>query len=119
MVATDPGLSSVVVSQSGIVGTSYNVPGATLNYSTTYYWGVTAVNANGSTASTPTSFSFVTIPPPCPGDINGDGHTNTIDLGILLAHFGQSVTPNTNGDLNGDGVVNTLDLAVVLNNFGC
>ena len=119
VVATDPGLSSVVVSQSGIVGTSYNVPGATLNYSTTYYWGVTAVNANGSTASTPTSFSFVTIPPPCPGDINGDGHTNTIDLGILLAHFGQSVTPNTNGDLNGDGVVNTLDLAVVLNNFGC
>ena len=118
-IANDAALTSVVLTQAGNVSTSFNVPAATLNYGGTYYWGVTAVNGFGSTPSTTSSFSFATIPPPCVGDVNGDGHTNTIDLGIVLAHFGQSVAPNTNGDLNGDGQVNTIDLGLVLNGFGC
>ncbi len=56
--------------------------------------------------------------PPCPGDINGDGHTNTVDLTILLGHFGQ-IGPNIPGDLNHDGRVNTADLTILLGNFGC
>ena len=53
-----------------------------------------------------------------PEDINADGTVNTLDLGTLLAHFGQSVTPSTNGDINGDGLVNTLDLGALLAAFG-
>ena len=57
-------------------------------------------------------------PTPCPGDLNGDGLVNTVDLGALLGHFGLAVTPGSEGDLNGDGVVNTLDLAAMLTSFG-
>ena len=57
-------------------------------------------------------------PLPCPGDVNGDHTVNTIDLGVILAHFGAIVNPNTNGDCNGDGVVNTLDLGIELAAFG-
>ena len=60
----------------------------------------------------------IKLPPPCPADTNGDGVINTLDLGTLLSHFGQSVTPSTNGDINGDGVVNTLDLGSMLSLFG-
>ena len=118
-IANDAALTSVVASASGLASPTYNVGGGVLAQGQTYYWGAAAINANGATASTPLSFSFVTVPPPCIGDINGDGHTNTIDLGVLLSNFGASVTPNTGGDLNGDGVVNSLDLGLLLSHFGC
>ena len=51
-------------------------------------------------------------------DLNGDNAINTLDLGIVLAHFGSSVAPGTLGDGNGDGVVNTVDLGLILNGFG-
>ncbi len=117
-VATDPGLTNVVVSQSGIVGNAYNVPAATLSNSTTYYWGVTASNLGGGTGSTPLSFSFTTLSPPCTGDINGDGQRNTADLTILLGSFGTAVPPGTLGDLDGNGFVNTADLLILLGVFG-
>lgn len=53
----------------------------------------------------------------CPGDINGDGVTDTADLGILIAQFGV-VGPNP-GDLNGDNVTDTADLGILISNFGC
>ncbi len=117
-VATDPGLSVIVVSQAGIGGTSYNVPAATLSAGQTYYWGVTAVNGGGGTGSTPASFSFQTVPPACTGDINGDGQRNTADLTILLGSFGTAVPPGTLGDLDGNGFVNTADLLILLGVFG-
>ena len=64
------------------------------------------------------------LPPPCPEDINGDRAINTLDLGVVLSHFGQSVPPGTLGDIastNGyvpDGVVNTIDLGRILTKFG-
>ncbi len=73
-----------------------------------------------STGSTPTSIQpWAPPPPPCAGDINGDGHTNTNDLLILLGNFGAGVPANTGGDLNGDGVVGTPDLLILLGAFGC
>ena len=57
-------------------------------------------------------------PTDCIGDTNGDGYVNTFDLGRLLSHFGQSVTPRTDGDTNGDGTVNTIDLGRLLSHFG-
>ena len=61
---------------------------------------------------------LVHLTPPCTVDVNSDGHVNTLDLGIVLSHFGSSVVPGMNGDTNGDGVVNTLDLGAILSAFG-
>lgn len=58
--------------------------------------------------------------PPCRADLNADGSTNTADLTMFLARFGQPATPPGSGaDFNADGVVNTPDLTVFLGDFGC
>jgi hypothetical protein len=118
-VATDPELANQVVSQDGLGGTLYGVPSNLLVSNTRYYWGVTAFGDGGRTVSSPASFSFLTPPPACPGDINGDGSTNTLDLTIFLGNFGTNVPPGTNGDFDGNGQVNTADLTFFLGNFGC
>lgn len=51
----------------------------------------------------------------CPGDVDGNGVVNFLDLNTVLSNYGQT-TPE--GDLNGDGVVNFLDLNTVLSGFG-
>lgn len=49
-----------------------------------------------------------------PGDLNGDGIVNTVDLAIMkLALAGVEQTDETAGDLNGDGEMNTVDLAAL------
>jgi len=54
-----------------------------------------------------------------PGDINGDGFVNVLDLIDLLICFGQPALPDCEAeDLNDDGVVNVLDMIEVLINFG-
>ncbi len=49
---------------------------------------------------------------------NGDNVIDGADLSVLLANFGNTVTPWTSGDFNGDGVVNGADLSTLLSNFG-
>ena len=46
---------------------------------------------------------------PVPGDFNGDGAINGIDLGVLLGNW---LTPF--GDINGDGVTDGVDLGFLL-----
>jgi hypothetical protein len=55
-----------------------------------------------------------------PGDLNGDGFVGIEDLDLLLAHWGDTVTPGdlASGDATGDGLVNADDLQVVLDHFG-
>ena|GEM_PF-1805274 len=55
-----------------------------------------------------------------PGDINGDGEVNYLDLSLLLAEFGKSGDAITvkAADLNGDGEINYIDLSILLANFG-
>ena len=54
-----------------------------------------------------------------PGDINGDGTVNVLDLIDLLLCFGQPATPPcVTADINGDGTVNVLDLIELLLAFG-
>ena len=67
VVDDDPGLTSPVVDLmlDGSIS-FYNVPAGVLAYSTTYYWGVTAINTTGPTASSPATFTFTTAPPPPP-----------------------------------------------------
>ncbi|XAL98893.1 PEP-CTERM sorting domain-containing protein [Phycisphaeraceae bacterium D3-23] len=54
------------------------------------------------------------------GDIDGDGFVGAADLDILLANWGQVVTPNAraDGDLTGDGFVDRLDLQRVVAYWG-
>ena len=53
----------------------------------------------------------------CPGDLNGDGMVDLVDLGILLADFGCS-GGNCVGDIDGDGDTDLADLGILLSNFG-
>lgn len=116
--SSSPSLTPALLTQSGLVATSFVVPGGTLSQGNTYYWGVIATNINGDTASTPAAFVFSTVPPPCVGDLDNDGNRNVNDLTIFLAQFGTSVTPGTGGDFDANGVVNVADLTVFLGNFG-
>ena len=52
---------------------------------------------------------------PIPGDLDGDGFVNGVDLAILLGAWG-----NTNGgreDIDGNGIVDGADLAILLGNW--
>jgi len=55
------------------------------------------------------------LTPPCPTDLNGDGLTDTADLGILISAFG---TSDPTADLNDDNIVDTADLGVLIGAFG-
>jgi hypothetical protein len=56
-------------------------------------------------------------PVPCPGDFNGDGYVNVVDMLELLASWGPCDAPCP-ADLNGDGVVNVLDFLDLLFQWG-
>lgn len=53
-----------------------------------------------------------------PGDLDGDGFVEFVDLAILLAHFGTDGAAYDNGDINGDGAVTIEDLTTLLGFFG-
>jgi hypothetical protein len=58
----------------------------------------------------------------CPGDITGDGITDQVDLGILLALWGYCEGDpyyDPSVDLNGDGCINQPDLGILLAGWGC
>ena len=48
-------------------------------------------------------------------DLNNDGVTNGLDVGIFKQAFG---TSNAAADFNGDGVVNGLDVGILKIHFG-
>ena len=57
---------------------------------------------------------FLKLPPVLPGDINGDGIVNILDLTLVAQAFGANTR---NADVNGDGVVNVFDLVFVADQF--
>ena len=64
-------------------------------------------------------WSLPVTPPPCLGDVNGDGSVTLSDLSTLLAHFGVAEdAAATDGDLDADGDVDLADLSRLLANFG-
>lgn len=73
-----------------------------------------------ATADQTTSASIllnVTIAGACsPGDINGNGVVDSLDLATLLANWGTTGV-GIPSDLNMDGVVNSIDLATLLANW--
>ncbi len=69
--------------------------------------------------SAPIEIDFASIPVGCPGDLNGDGQIDLLDLSTLLAHFGQmGGATYADGDLTGDGNVDLIDLSELLIVFG-
>jgi hypothetical protein len=82
----------------------------TFEFTASLAYGNYSINACGQ----PIKWIRVTIP----GDINGDGTVNGLDLGILASNWLQSVPPaNPDADLNGDGTINGLDLGIMANNW--
>lgn len=53
----------------------------------------------------------------CPGDTNGDGAVNFLDLNTVLSTFNHAVPPGTGGDVTGDGLVGFADLNLVISSF--
>ncbi len=48
-----------------------------------------------------------------PGDVNGDGVVNSLDLSIIASNLGKTSQTFAEGDLNGDGIVDTFDLSIL------
>jgi len=53
----------------------------------------------------------------CPGDINGDGHVNLLDLSLLARHWHNIPTYDPRADINMDGSVDLLDLGILAQNW--
>ena len=58
------------------------------------------------------------VPALCPGDLNGDGVVDSLDLNLVLANFGNDVEPGQDGDADIDGECDSADLNIVLGSFG-
>ena len=72
----------------------------------------------GSTPPTLT-IEYLFDAPPIPGDFNGDGSVDLLDLDILGRNFGRMGDATfADGDANGDGNVDLLDLDTMGLNFG-
>ncbi len=111
--ATDPSLTNVVVSLSPLTTPSAFIPG--LDPCTTYYWSVEAVNANGSTTSTPGVASFTTVGG---ADQNGDGLATPADFNAWVLNFNGG---NALADVNNDGSLTPADFNawILAFNAGC
>jgi len=73
------------------------------------------VNDTNNRLTNKTTPVIITIP----GDLNGDGYVNPVDLGMIAAGWRKQVPPAPgNADVNGDGAVNVADLAYVTAHWG-
>jgi hypothetical protein len=90
--------------------TTYTVTGLT---SGTYYFAVTAVDAQGNESDFSNEVSQIIGSSAVNCNLNGDADVNALDL-QLLANVILGITPGSY-DLNGDGRVDVLDLQILNN----
>jgi len=66
-------------------------------------------------------FNIVPEPPLLPGDANGDGCVNDLDLTALAVHWQEATDLWEHGDFDGNGIVDDLDLTALAVNWqqGC
>lgn len=101
-ISLSPTLGSPIFT-STLSGTSLSIPEGVLNECQTYFWGVTATNSGGSTASTPSSFTFDTFRP---ADFNVDGSIDFFDYLDFVAAFSND---DPAADFNVDGSIDFFD----------
>ncbi|MCG3125164.1 MAG: hypothetical protein GIKADHBN_03699 [Phycisphaerales bacterium] len=111
----DPLFNSPVLVQTGITATSFDVPEGVLATCSIYYWGVQAVNATASVASTPASFSFETYRP---ADFDGSGFVDIEDYSAFVAAFESG---DESADFDSSGFVDLEDFTAFVAAFeaGC
>jgi peptidoglycan/xylan/chitin deacetylase (PgdA/CDA1 family) len=73
--------------------------------------------AGSGVPSNITNITNPTQPTTKPGDLNGDGKVDALDLSVLLANWNKTGVTAAQGDVNGDGTVNALDLSILLMNW--
>ena len=91
----------------------------TLTWNTTgfaygnYTIGASVTLAPGETNGWTSPFTYGTVKVTVPGDVNGDGVVNILDVSVIAAYWLQTVPPApSNADVNCDGVINILDVSV-------
>lgn len=109
VVSTNSDLSNPIINETGLTSTSYT-PASVLTHNTTYYWRVTAVNANGSVEDRNAVISFRTATNS--GDyvqrVNAGGSAYTDSNGKVWA-ADQAHTPGSWGYTNGRYTDSTAD----------
>ncbi|MBL9150424.1 MAG: hypothetical protein JNM94_17195 [Phycisphaerae bacterium] len=61
------------------------------------------------------------LPPPCLGDVDGNGAVDGFDMAFLLGYWGFEAgcsDPSSAADLNNDGTIDAIDLATMLGAWG-
>lgn len=54
-----------------------------------------------------------------PGDVNGDGVVNIVDIGLIIDNYDKNPSlSNQKADLNHDGAINIIDIGIVVDNYG-
>jgi formylglycine-generating enzyme required for sulfatase activity/serine/threonine protein kinase len=56
--------------------------------------------------------------PPCPGDVDGSGAVNAVDISVVLGSWGTSGGKYPGADVDGSGTVDAADLSAVLAGWG-
>lgn len=93
--------------------TSHTISGGYLNWETSYYWLVSASDANCNSALTMSdTFTTSSQPPQCPNLDGINPVVNFIDFSIL-AYDWRETGPELVGDLNDDEIVDAEDLAIL------
>ena len=91
---------------------------ATLSYNTVLPEGagvrIVEYSGNRTSRCAIDNVSFMVEAPRIPGDINGDGEVNVIDVNLVINMI-LSGTFNPDADINGDGEVNVIDVNLMIN----
>ena len=117
---------------SGGLGTQHVTNLASLNWTVlNYYWNTSllkptmnyTITANATSppgeANPQQNLQYnITAEVKGPGDVNGDGIVNILDISIIAANWLETVPPaNPRADVNLDGIVNILDISLVAANW--
>lgn len=69
-------------------------------------------------AGLPSDLFTLTMATYRPGDVNGDGNVNSVDLSMMIDRILHIENPNfieAAGDINGDGNINSVDFSLLIN----